>query len=136
MDACGADVDRRPKLCRLLPPQGDIIVKQLDLSDLASVKRFAKDFLATERGPHLLILNAGKRQLHAVCPGNACMRAADLPALSCRCMLRPASACMRAADVPALHAGVMACPQSYTQDGFEMQIGEHGRHRSKPDFRA
>ena len=39
--------------------QGDIIVKQLDLADLASVKRFAKDFLATERGPDLLILNAG-----------------------------------------------------------------------------
>jgi NAD(P)-dependent dehydrogenase (short-subunit alcohol dehydrogenase family) len=50
---------------------------QLDLTDLASVKRFATDFQAAERGPHLLILNAG----------------------------------------------VMACPQTYTQEGFEMQIG-------------
>ena len=41
--------------------QGAILVKQLDLSDLASVKRFASDFLATEQGqgPDLLILNAG-----------------------------------------------------------------------------
>ena len=57
--------------------QGDIVVKQLDLADLASVDSFAKDFLATEKGPHLLILNAG----------------------------------------------VMACPLSYTKNGFEMQIG-------------
>lgn len=52
---------------------------QLDLADLASVKKFSKAYLAEERGPDLLILNAG----------------------------------------------VMACPQSYTKDGFEMQIGAH-----------
>ena len=61
--------------------QGDVVVMQLDLTDLASVKRFARDILARERGPHLLILNAG----------------------------------------------VMACPQSYTQDGFETQIGVRQR---------
>ena len=52
---------------------------QLDLADLASVKKFSKTYLAEERGPDLLILNAG----------------------------------------------VMACPQSYTKDGFEMQIGAY-----------
>lgn len=26
-------------------------------------------------------------------------------------------------DLIVLNAGVMACPQSYTKDGFEMQIG-------------
>ena len=26
-------------------------------------------------------------------------------------------------DLLVLNAGVMACPQSYTKDGFEMQIG-------------
>ena len=36
----------------------------------------------------------------------------------------PSLCCMRAADVLVLHAGVMACPQSYTKDGFEMQTGE------------
>ena len=51
---------------------------QLDLAGLASVKKFTKAYLAEERGPDLLILNAG----------------------------------------------VMACPQSYTKDGFEMQIGK------------
>ena len=58
--------------------QGQIKVMQLDLADLASVKKFSKAYLAEERGPDLLILNAG----------------------------------------------VMACPQSYTKDGFEMQIGK------------
>ena len=58
--------------------QGNIRVMQLDLADLASVKKFTKAYLADERGPDLLILNAG----------------------------------------------VMACPQSYTKDGFEMQIGK------------
>ena len=58
--------------------QGQIKVMQLDLADLASVKKFSSAYLAEERGPDLLILNAG----------------------------------------------VMACPQSYTKDGFEMQIGE------------
>lgn len=57
--------------------QGDIIVKQLDLADLQSIHRFSKAYLAEEKGPDLLILNAG----------------------------------------------IMACPQSYTKDGFEMQIG-------------
>ena len=57
--------------------QGDIIVKQLDLADLQSIRRFSKAFKAEEKGPDLLILNAG----------------------------------------------VMACPLSYTKDGFEMQIG-------------
>ena len=58
--------------------QGQIKVMQLDLADLASVKKFSKAYLAEERGPDLLILNAG----------------------------------------------VMACPQSHTKDGFEMQIGK------------
>lgn len=62
--------------------QGDIVVKQLDLSDLASVDKFTEEFLATEMGPHLLILNAG----------------------------------------------IMACPQGYTKDGFEMQIGASSVH--------
>lgn len=57
--------------------QGDIKVMQLDLADLASIRKFSKAYKAEERGPDLLILNAG----------------------------------------------VMACPQSYTKDGFEMQIG-------------
>lgn len=57
--------------------QGDIIVKQLDLADLQSIRSFSKALKAEERGPDLLILNAG----------------------------------------------VMACPLSYTKDGFEMQIG-------------
>ena len=57
--------------------QGQIKVMQLDLADLASVKKFSKAYRAEERGPDLLILNAG----------------------------------------------VMACPQTYTKDGFEMQIG-------------
>lgn len=39
--------------------QGDIIVKQLDLADLQSIRRFSKAFKAEERGPDLLILNAG-----------------------------------------------------------------------------
>ena len=51
---------------------------QLDLADLASIKKFSTAYLAEERGPDLLILNAG----------------------------------------------VMACPKSYTKDGFEMQIGK------------
>jgi NAD(P)-dependent dehydrogenase (short-subunit alcohol dehydrogenase family) len=40
--------------------QGDLVVKQLDLADLASVRTFAKDVLATEKRIDLLILNAGK----------------------------------------------------------------------------
>jgi NAD(P)-dependent dehydrogenase (short-subunit alcohol dehydrogenase family) len=59
--------------------QGDIVVRQLDLADLQSVQNFSKVFLAEEKGPDLLILNAG----------------------------------------------IMACPQGYTKDGFEMQIGGH-----------
>ena len=57
--------------------QGQIKVMQLDVADLASMKKFSKAYKAEERGPDLLILNAG----------------------------------------------VMACPQTYTKDGFEMQIG-------------
>ena len=57
--------------------QGEIAVKQLDLADLQSIRTFTKDYLAHEKGPDLLVLNAG----------------------------------------------VMACPESYTKDGFEMQIG-------------
>lgn len=53
-------------------------MKRLDLADLQSIKKFAKAFLAEEKGPDLLILNAG----------------------------------------------VMACPLTYTKDGFEMQIGK------------
>ena len=45
--------------CVCASVQGTIIVKQLDLSDLASIRRFTADFLATEEGPDLLILNAG-----------------------------------------------------------------------------
>ncbi len=52
-------------------------MKQLDLADLQSIHSFTKDYLAHEKGPDLLILNAG----------------------------------------------VMACPEAYTKDGFEMQIG-------------
>jgi len=58
--------------------QGQIRVMQLDLADLASIKKFAKTYMAEEHGPDLLMLNAG----------------------------------------------IMACPQSYTKDGFEMQIGK------------
>lgn len=57
--------------------QGAIVVKQLALADLQSIRNFTKGYLAEEKGPDLLILNAG----------------------------------------------VMACPQAYTKDGFEMQIG-------------
>ncbi len=57
---------------------------QLDLADLASVKSFSRAYLAEERGPDLLILNAG----------------------------------------------VMACPQTYTKNGFEMQIGAHASFAS------
>lgn len=57
--------------------QGQVIVKQLDLADLASVQALAEDMNATEPRLDLLILNAG----------------------------------------------VMACPKSYTKQGFEMQIG-------------
>ena len=70
--------------------QGDIVVKQLDLADLASVDMFTRDYLATEKGPDLLILNAG----------------------------------------------VMACPQSYTTNGFEMQIGEVDTVFASRDLRA
>ena len=62
--------------------QGQIKVMQLDLADLASIKKFSKAYKAEERGPDLLILNAG----------------------------------------------VMACPQTYTKDGFEMQIGRPLSH--------
>lgn len=65
--------------------QGQIKVMQVDLADLASVKRFTKAYLAEERGPDLLILNAG----------------------------------------------VMACPQGYTKDGFEMQIGKHSASQTQ-----
>ena len=45
---------------RVLVSQGAIVVKQLDLSDLESVRAFSADFLKTEKkGPDLLILNAG-----------------------------------------------------------------------------
>ena len=65
MAACAPVPPKRGAFPNSLPPaQGDIVVKQLDLADLASVKRFAEDFQATERGPHLLILNAGEPQLH------------------------------------------------------------------------
>ncbi|KAK9837292.1 hypothetical protein WJX81_004012 [Elliptochloris bilobata] len=39
--------------------KGEIAVLQVDLADLASVRAMAKAFLARERGPDLLILNAG-----------------------------------------------------------------------------
>ena len=56
---CSAPV-RQTEISQLLGViQGDIVVKQLDLSDLASVKAFSRDFLTTEKGPDLLILNAG-----------------------------------------------------------------------------
>ncbi|BDA50603.1 Retinol dehydrogenase 11 [Coccomyxa sp. Obi] len=57
--------------------KGEIVVKQLDLADLQNIHNFTQDYLAHEKGPDLLILNAG----------------------------------------------IMACPESYTKDGFEMQIG-------------
>ncbi len=62
--------------------QGEIVVRQLDLADLQSVRNFTQAFLAEEKGPDLLILNAG----------------------------------------------IMACPLSYTKDGFEMQIGARHPH--------
>lgn len=55
--------------------QGEIAVEQLDLADLQSIHTFTENCLAHEKGPDLLILNAG----------------------------------------------VMACPESYTKDAFEMQ---------------
>ena len=39
--------------------QGTVVVKQLDLTDLASVRACSKDILATERVPDGLLLNAG-----------------------------------------------------------------------------
>ncbi|CAL8465009.1 g4544 [Coccomyxa elongata] len=57
--------------------KGEIVVKQLDLADLQNIHNFTENYLAHEKGPDLLILNAA----------------------------------------------VMACPESYTKDGFEMQIG-------------
>lgn len=39
--------------------QGQVIVKQLDLADLASVQALAADIIATELRLDLLILNAG-----------------------------------------------------------------------------
>jgi NAD(P)-dependent dehydrogenase (short-subunit alcohol dehydrogenase family) len=60
----------------LLLLQGHVEVSQLDLADLSSVHRLAKQ-LSSEPSIDVLFLNAG----------------------------------------------VMACPQSYTKNGFEMQIG-------------
>ncbi len=57
--------------------QGEIVVKQLDLANSQNIHTFTETYLAKEKGPDLLILNAA----------------------------------------------VMACPESYTKDGFEMQIG-------------
>lgn len=72
---CGASL----ALTRLagLMLQGEIAVKKLDLADLQNIHTFTKEYLAHDKGPDLLILNAA----------------------------------------------VMACPESYTKDGFEMQIG-------------
>nr|XP_045587756.1 retinol dehydrogenase 14-like [Procambarus clarkii] len=47
---------------------GDLIVRQLDTSDLASVRKFAEEILQTEKALHILINNAGiygseKRQM-------------------------------------------------------------------------
>jgi retinol dehydrogenase-11 len=43
--------------------QGDVVVKQLDLADTASVRAFAKDVLATEKHIDILILNAGAHRI-------------------------------------------------------------------------
>ena len=71
---CSSGVSQTSGLLLLL--QGHIEVSQLDLADLSSVHRLAKQ-LSSEPSIDLLFLNAG----------------------------------------------VMACPQSYTKNGFEMQVG-------------
>ena len=43
---------------------GVIIVKKLDLSSIKSIKKFAEEFLKTEKGLHILVNNAGV----AFCP--------------------------------------------------------------------
>lgn len=40
-------------------PEGEVVVKHLDLSSLDSVTRFSSNFLKTEGGLHMLINNAG-----------------------------------------------------------------------------
>ena len=57
--------------------QGQVVVKQLDLADLRTVRALAEDVAGSENRLDRLILNAG----------------------------------------------VMACPLSYTQQGFEIQMG-------------
>ena len=46
----------------------DVVVKQLDLADLASIKACADSILATETRIDFLVLNAGVMACPQVCP--------------------------------------------------------------------
>ena len=54
---------QKKNLCFTFPEETgneNIIIMHCDLSDLESVQKFSKDFLAKESALHILINNAGK----------------------------------------------------------------------------
>ena len=51
--------DAAAKEIRQTNPEGEVVVRHLDLSSMASVSRFSRDFLENERALQVLINNAG-----------------------------------------------------------------------------
>lgn len=45
----------------------NVVVRHLDLSSLLSVRRFAREFIASETRLDILINNAGRRETNWVC---------------------------------------------------------------------
>ncbi|CAL8293045.1 unnamed protein product [Merluccius merluccius] len=86
----------------------EVVVRQLDLSSLSSVRNFTTEFLATETHLHILVNNAGLCRLLSVI-----WSAPPPPSL-------PSSLGVMMCATPSL--GVMMCPRMVTEDGFELQL--------------
>lgn len=103
------DMDRGHKAAeevRKRSGNGNVIVKQLDLASLQSVRHLANDIVATEERLDVLINNAGKLvkdTLQHVVHQHLSEEVLTILYLGL--------------------AGIMSCPQWKTADGFEMQFG-------------
>ncbi len=118
---CCLSVEASRCLC-VFTQQGSVSVQQLDLSDLASV-RVAAAALGELGDINMLILNAG---VMVSCPDVICdsrMSLFKIFSWAAETPTRETSAPFQPLQLTFFSLLMQGTPQSYTKQGFEMQIG-------------